>query len=536
MITITHTPPQHSESISEESGIAAIIKCLETASVIESLSEAHLDTPTPITSDQSDVPNQMTDLRMAEYFTKLNTEKVRYWHEATKWIDYDGKRWKGNSPGGPFKYIKPMLVPLIETVKLLPDDNPKKGVLLKSLIARESIAGQKSLISMAEKLPQACIATEKLDQDQWLLNCRNGTINLKTGVLQPHQHDDYITKIVDIEYDPSATCPEFKIFIAKIMDNDEELISYMQRSFGYFLTGSISEQIVQIWFGTGSNGKGVLSNVLGDLAGEYATAVNSFLLLQRAGGGGDNNTQSELAKLPGIRVARISEIDKNSKLAEAQLKNITGGDPITCRALYHNPIVFEPTFKITLSCNYMPKIDGTDFGMWRRIHKIPFKVTIPIEEQDPNLIEKLRAELPGILNWALEGCLAWQKSGLNPPAVVINATADYKSSEDMFTSWLEDCCIVDGETKTKAKDLLQNFKEYSGYKDISAKEFGTILAENGFVKSKSNGSVWKGLDLLEPLDSFSAKSKDNNFFSSQSTKNAPKGSKGSNDIDYEEVL
>lgn len=456
-------------------------------------------------SDQYKVPVQLTDLRLAGYFINLYQNSIRYWYDAGKWIDYDGKRWATNSPGGPYKFIKPMLKALLKFAASIQNADTKED-FLKNLHKRESMSGHKSLISMSEKQPQACIETKKLDQNIWLLNCRNGTIHLKTGTIQPHRYDDYITKIVDIEYDPSATCPEFMKFLSKTFDNDVELISYMQRWFGYCLTGSVAEQVFQIWHGTGSNGKGVLSNILGYLLGEYDVAVNSFLLTQRNSGGGDNNTLSELAKLPGKRVARISEIEQNARLAEALIKNMTGGDPITCRALYLNPIVFEPMFKIMLSCNHLPQVRGTDYGIWRRIHKVPFSVTIPKEEQDTNLTDKLRGELPGILNWAIAGCMAWQKIGLNPPAVVIAATAEYQNSEDMFASWLQECCVLGGMNTTKASLLLESYVKYSGWKGMSHKKFGGMLKEHGFEKSTSNGVVWHGLELLEPLDGISEKS------------------------------
>lgn len=536
MISWMNTKTKHSDNLSKDSTvvISSSGKKIATITQLKPLAGTIGKVCQPA-GDQYKVPVQLTDLRLAEYFINLYQKSLRYWHDAGKWVDYDGKRWTTNSPGGPHKYIKPMLKALHEFAASIHDAATKED-FLKNLHKRESMSGHNSLISMAEKQPQACIETKKLDQNIWLLNCLNGTINLKSGTIQPHRYDDYITKIVNIEFDPSATCPEFMKFISQILDNDVELISYMQRWFGYCLTGSVAEQVFHIWHGNGSNGKGVLANILGDLLGEYDVAVNSFLLIQRNSGGGDNNTLSELAKLPGKRVARISEIEQNARLAEALIKNMTGGDPITCRALYLNPIEFEPMFKIILSCNHLPQVRGTDYGIWRRIHKVPFSVTIPKEEQDQNLTVKLRGELPGILNWAIAGCMAWQKIRLNPPAVVTAATAEYQNSEDMFSSWLQECCVLGGLNTTKASLLLESYVKYSGWKGISHKKFGGMLKEYGFEKSTSNGVVWHGLELLEPSDPFSEKSHENTTHFSNFPKNASNSSNGSEVSEYADQL
>lgn len=379
------------------------------------------------------------------------------------------------------------------------------------------------------------ITTSRLDHDPWLFNCLGGTVNLKTGMLQAHRHEDYLTKIAHIEFDPDAKCPLFDKFIHRIMGGDNDLTSYMQRFVGYCLTGSVIEQVLLIFYGTGANGKSVLSSILGYVLGDYANAAGGHLLLHQPSGGSDLTTLAELAKLRGARLARISEIDEGARLAEAQLKNITGGDTITCRTLFGKPFEYEPSFKVILLCNHMPQVRGTDYAIWRRIHKVPFSVTIPPEERDPNLIVKLRAELPGILNWAIAGCLEWQKQGLNPPAVVQEATAEYQTSEDMFASWLKDSCNQGGHYSAKAKDLLESFKAYSGWKNISHKKFGGMLTEYGFEKSKSDGVVWHGLEPSEPLTPFSDKSYGNNFVSNL-PKNASDGSNGSKGSKYKDDL
>jgi putative DNA primase/helicase len=244
----------------------------------------------------ADLPEYLTDFRMAASFIEYSKNFLRYWHESGEWLDFDGTRWQLDSPGGAHKYIKDFLAPLFDEVSL-EDDKQARDILHKALLNRESITGQNNLLKAAGVQPAACISTKVLDRDPWLLNTKNATIDLRSGKPREQRHDDYITKITDITYDPTAECPEFHKFITRIMGNDAELIAYMQRWIGYCLTGDVSEHVFQVWYGTGANGKSVLSNVLAGLLGEYTKAAGSYLLLQKNGGGSDMTTQAELAKL-----------------------------------------------------------------------------------------------------------------------------------------------------------------------------------------------------------------------------------------------
>jgi putative DNA primase/helicase len=479
--------------------------------------------------EYADLPEYLTDLRMAESFIEFTKDYLRYWHESGEWMDFDGTRWLLDSPGGAHKYIKDFLAPLFNEVEH-EEDKQARDIQHKALLSRESMTGQNNLLKAAAVQPTACISTKALDSDPWLLNTKNATIDLRSGEPQAHRNKDFITKIADITSDPTAECPEFHKFITRIMGNDTALIAYMQRWIGYCLTGNVSEHVFQVWYGTGANGKSVLAAVLAGLLGEYTKAAGSYLLLQKNGGGSDMTTQAELAKLRGTRLARISETDEGARFAEAQLKNITGGDTITCRTLYKKPFEYDPEFKIILLCNHKPQVRGTDDGIWRRIHIVPFSVTIPLEEQDHDLKHKLLAELPGILNWAIAGCLAWQQQGLNPPQSVMAAIDEYKSGEDMFATWLNDCCDQSGNYTAKAKELLDSFKAYSGWKNTSHKKFGTMLAKHGFTKSTSNGVVWNGLELSEPLNTFSEKSHEKPLYGKFAL-NPVDSSKGSIDMD-----
>ena len=533
MPAIAHKNNKELGTAPAQTGVMTLLSCLENAELVKPLPVSPLSSLIS-NGGHTELPDYLTDVRMAENFITYTKDRLKYWHESGQWIDYDETKWGVGTPGGAYKFIKEFLSPMFSVVIQM-EHGPKKNELLKALLARESMSGQKNMLDAAAVQPTACISTLKLDYDPWLINFNNVTINLKTGTPQVHRHDNYITKIANIEYDPTAECPEFIKFISQIMGDDKELIAYMQRWVGYCMTGDVSEQVFQVWYGTGANGKSVLSSILAALLGDYAKAAGGYLLLQKPSGAADLTTQAELAKLRGVRLACISEIDEGSRLAEAQLKNITGGDTITCRTLYKEPFEYEPAFKIILLCNHKPQVRGTDNGIWRRIHIVPFAVTIPPEKQDPYLKDKLRAERSGILNWAITGCREWRKQGLKPPEAVLSATADYKTNEDMFTSWLNDCCHQGAEYSSKAKDLLESFKTYSGWKNTNHKKFGTMMANQGFVKTTSNGVVWHGLEPLEPLTPNYEKSHGNINYGNF-PKNVTNSSKGSKNTDYSDHL
>jgi putative DNA primase/helicase len=326
-----------------------------------------------------------------------------------------------------------------------------------------------------------------------LLTVLNGTIDLKTGRLQPSRAEDFMTRLVPIEYDLEANCPLWINFLDRIFDADYEVIDYLQRFAGYCLTGRTGEQVLLFLYGLGCNGKSVLANVLGALLGDYSSTAGAELLMAR-----DNrNATNNVAALRGARLVKVSEFDDGERLAEAQIKTLTGGDPVTCRFLYQEHFTYTPSFKVLLIGNHKPKIRGTDHGIWRRLHLLPFRVTIPEEERDPHLQDKLMTELPGILVWAVHGCLEWQKTGLNPPEKIKAATAEYRKSEDIFDLWLDDCCVKGEHMTATAADLLASFVDFSRWKGTTPKKLGGMLTDAGFSREKSNGAIrWRGLGLI----------------------------------------
>lgn len=436
------------------------------------------------------LPNKMTDMQVANCFSTACVDLLRFFPERKKWLVYDQKCWNADAPGGAFPLFKDILALLNKKINEIEDEDKRIGFLSQT-IKLESHKRQETILSAAKVIPDIIIASSQLDQDPMLLNCLNGTLDLTTGKMQPHKASDFITKLVSISHSADAECPEFLRFLDRIMGGNQALISYLQRFIGYCLTGDNSEQVLVFFYGTGANGKSTLTNIIELLLSDYARTAGSSLLMNR-----DNNAASnDLASLHGARLVKVSEFDEDERLAEATIKSLTGGDRICCRFLFGEFFEYIPQYKILLLGNHKPNIRGRDHGIWRRIHIVPFNITVPDNERDPKLTEKLTAELPGILAWAVKGCLEWQKIGLCPPNEVKEEGKAYRQSQDIFKQWIDDCCIEGDEHCTSASDLYQSFINYSNRRDVTPKKLGQLLAVAGFQKKKSGTMSWHGISL-----------------------------------------
>ncbi len=385
----------------------------------------------------------------------------------------------------------------------------RAGILSDWAKASQSRSRLEALVRLAESEPAVTAEPADFDAEPWLLNCTNGTVDLRTGTLQPHRREDRLTKLAPVAYDPTANCPTFTKFLQRIMNERQELIAFLQRLIGYALTGSVREQMLFFWYGAGANGKSTLLNILLAMLGQdYARQAAPDVLTV-----GRDRHPTELADLAGVRLVASIEVAEGKQLAEAVVKQMTGGDKVKARFMRQDFFEFDPTFKIFLAANHKPVIKGTDHAIWRRIKLIPFEVTIPEEEQDKELLDKLRAEMPGILAWAVRGCLDWQKNGLGVPEDVKAATAAYRDESDLLATFLAECTEFGATCQAQAGALFKAYRAWAANNGLSDREmlsnvrFGRQLGERGFDKYVDDGShrtYYIGLRLLESAASSSS--------------------------------
>jgi putative DNA primase/helicase len=377
----------------------------------------------------------------------------------------------------------------------------KATTVLNHCLKSEAAPRINAMLDLARSEPDIPILPEQLDRHPWLLNCPNGTLELQTGTLREHRREDYITKLCPTPYDPNATAPQWEAFLSRIFDKKSGLIAYVQRMLGCCLTGDVSEQLVWIFWGVGANGKSTLLNTFIEmLSNDYAIKAAPELVMVKRG----ETHPTERADLFGRRLAVCVETDEGRKLAEALVKDLTGGDRQRARRMKEDFWEFTPTHKIILCTNHKPAIAGTDHAMWRRVRLIPFTVIIPEAEQDKRLPEKLQAELPGVLAWCVRGCLDWQRDGLGLPEEVKAATAEYRLDQDLVGRFIADMCDLHPELRCRAGQLYTAFVGWGdcvGEKQAvaakSQRAFGEALRAKGFERYTSNGTWYRGLQLRQ---------------------------------------
>jgi putative DNA primase/helicase len=436
----------------------------------------------------------LTDMGNAERLVHHFGSEIRYCHAWKKWLIWDGKRWAVDKTEQIKHKAKEVVRRIYRDAEHQSDDRKRQDIA-KHAMSSESEKRIRSMVSLAQS--EAFITPEELDLNPWLLTCLNGTINLETGKLMPHQTDHFISQLAPVNYDQDMDCPLWLSFLDRIMDGNEHLISFLQRAIGYSLTGETSEQCLFIFYGSGANGKTTFLQTINSMLGEYAMQTpTETLLIKRRGA-----IPNDVARLKGARFVTASEAESEQRFAESLIKQMTGGDTLSARFLHQEWFDFEPTHKIFLGTNHKPVIRGTDHAIWRRIKLVPFEVTIPENERDLRLIDKLKTELPGILAWAVKGCLKWQENGLGTPDEVKTATEDYRNEMDVLSDFLNDCCIEGPSLELKTKDLYPvycNWCERNGDRPLAKRTLGLKLKERGFLPAKVNpdrSRGWSGIGL-----------------------------------------
>jgi putative DNA primase/helicase len=355
------------------------------------------------------------------------------------------------------------------------------------------------------------VEAEELDQDRCLLNCPNGTLDLRTGELGPHDPEDLITKITAVDYDPAAKCEEWDRVVLDICSNDAYLVRYIQRVLGYSITGMIVEQAMFVFIGGGSNGKDTILGRVLKAFGDYCGLAAPDLLIAPRGG----RHPTEIADLRGQRLVIASESSEGARLYESQVKQFTGSDVLKGRRMNGDFFEFPNTSTVVLMTNHRPIVDGTDYGIWRRLHVIPFNRKYLSEEEaaagekgtikDKNLWDRLDARsLPAVLTWCVEGCLDWQENGLRTPELVRNATDEYREEQDVLGDFFAAQCEFKRTNQVVAGAFYKRYKgwcEGQGESPKSQTWLWPKIQERGVRKKRgSGGFIYYGIGLVQSAE------------------------------------
>ncbi len=444
-----------------------------------------------------------TDTGNAERLVAQHGADLRYCHPWQKWMAWDGCRWRIDVTAEVRRRAKDTARSIYAEASSITGTDQAAEVRRKELgaWARRSEARERrsAMIELAQSERRIPVLPEQLDADPWRLNCLNGVLDLRTGQLHPHRRSDLLTKLAPVAYEAEATCPTWLAFLRSIMDSNDELIGFLQRFAGYCLTGVIREHVLVVCYGTGSNGKSTFLETLTAMLGDYAWQAPPDLLMLKS----LDAHPTDVAGLFGVRFAACIETASGRRLDEARVKMLTGGDQVTARRMREDFWTFRPTHKLALGTNHKPVVATTDHGTWRRQKLVPFTVTIPDGEQDLLLPEKLRGELSGILRWAVQGCLDWQRRGLGDAEAIREATEAWRDESDVLGGFLTACCEVSPRATVQARDLYARFVGYceaNGEDPLRQKPFGQRLAERGFAATKGTGGarLWRGLRLAPP--------------------------------------
>jgi putative DNA primase/helicase len=420
-----------------------------------------------------------TDLGNAERFVDSHRDCVLWCPARKSFLCWDDKRYAWDERGEVVKLAHATARSIFHEAADAEDEQEQKAIT-KWALASQNESRINAMLSQAR--PYLAVGMEELDRDPWLINCQNGTLDLRTGRLKDHDPTDRITKIVPADYDPEASCPRFLRFLKETLV-DDAVIKFVKRYSGYTLTGMTRERLLAILYGFGKNGKTTLVELLHEVLGDYArnTDVETLLIKKYQGVGND------VAALKGARFVSAAEVEKGRRLAESKVKQLTGRDTVTARFLFGENFDFKPEFKLWLSTNNKPVIQGTDDAIWDRLRLIPFTQRFEGAKADPKLPDKLRDELAGVFAWTVEGCLEWQEHGLEEPKTVTDATKQYREEMDTLAAFIEDRCVVREGVMVPATPLYKQYQVWcddAGEKPETQKMFGMRLRERGFVSDK----------------------------------------------------
>lgn len=415
--------------------------------------------------------------------------QLAYLAAWSRWLKWEDGRWVIDDTLAIYDMVRKLIHAELAQAQ---GDNINK--IPKHLHEGRTVAAIERLARSDRRL---AATVDQWDKDPWLFNTPVGTVDLRTGWIREHRREDYMTKTAAVG--PGAKCLMWLQFLDKVTAGDLDLQAYLRRVAGYCLTGSVREHALFFLYGTGGNGKGVFLNTIIGIMGGYAQSAPIELFMASAG----EQHPTGLASLRGARMVTAVETEEGRRWAESRIKTLTGGDKIAARFMRQDFFEFTPQFKLLIAGNHKPGLRGVDEAMRRRMNLIPFDVTIPDEEKDKDLGEKLKVEWPGILAWMIDGCLEWQAEGLNPPAAVTGATDHYLEAEDSMTQWMLENCDLGGTFEELSSPLFHSWKQWAekaGEHPGSQKRFSQTIESRGMKpkrQSNTGKSMFIGLKLKD---------------------------------------
>lgn len=438
----------------------------------------------PAKPSDDERPAELSDDALARRFTELHGNNLRYVAAWGKWLLWDGNFWKPDDTLHVFDLAR-------EVCREAAGLADKPGTVNR-VSSAQSVAAVERL-ARADR--QHAATAQQWDSNLWALNTPGGMVDLRSGLTRPAFREDYCTKKTAVG--PGGECTLWHSFLERVTGSNSELEEFIQRVCGYCLTGITWEHALFFLYGLGANGKSVFLNTISGLMDDYARTAPIEVFIAST----SEHHPTDLAGLQGARLVTAVETEDGRRWAESKLKSLTGGDRIAARFMRQDFFEFIPQFKLLIAGNHKPGLRSVDEAMRRRFNLVPFTVAIPEPERDAQLTEKLRGEWGGILQWAIDGCLLWQRDGLNPPEAVLSATESYLAAEDAMGRWLEDCCDVAAGNWTASSALFQSWKNWSDTNEEycgSQRRFSQNLESHGFAPERSMAARgFRGICLRE---------------------------------------
>jgi putative DNA primase/helicase len=422
----------------------------------------------------------------ARLFMDCCGDCVQYASDRRKWLFYDGKRWDADGENAVKEKLKELSDALtVYGLRDVADD--RRADFLKWAAKWQQLRQRETILKDAASVRP--VKSDRFDRDPLILNVQNGTLDLKTFSLKPHNSGDMLSRVAAVAYDPAATSPRWAQFIEEVTNGDQALAQYIQKAVGYALTGSTSQECLYILFGASSrNGKSTLLETVAAMLGDYAATANPETFTKSARTN-DNAPSEDIARLAGVRFVTVSEPPRGMELNASLVKSLTGRDSIKARRLYESSFEYVPQFKLFFNSNHRPRVDDMTVFESERIKLIPFSVHFGRDRRDPYLKDTLQAKenLSGVLNWALEGLRMLRKDGFSMPPAVVQATEEYRRKQDKLLQFLEERTETGAGYEVPLMELHNAFGEWcsaSGLVSVGVPRFRELLDERQLITKK----------------------------------------------------